>query len=353
METSVALEQILVQYFQSSKNRIDFIAKFVMSLIQVKSVVLSDIASSLNGAYSKETNYQRIQRFMRGYSFDLEEIARFVLEQLPKQEQLVLTLDRTNWKFGSKDINIMALGVAYQGTAFNLMWTLLDKQGISNQLERIDFIKLLLKILPVKNIKALVADREFIGIEWFKFLNEQNLKFHIRIRQNMLSDPEVQGQHIFQFFAKLPVNQPLTLHKRYLICGQWVSVTGMKCKDGSYLIIVTNGNPKESLELYKQRWGIEEFFRAIKKTGFDFEATHLTDLDRISNLLALVTIAFTWAHRMGEFLNDTVKAIAIKNHGYKALSFFRHGLDYIRQILNHYHRRLDDFYHSLTVLTCR
>ena len=70
METSVALEQILVQYFQSSKNRIDFIAKFVMSLIQVKSVVLSDIASSLNGAYSKETNYQRIQRFMRGYSFD-------------------------------------------------------------------------------------------------------------------------------------------------------------------------------------------------------------------------------------------------------------------------------------------
>lgn len=353
METSIALEKILVQYFESTKHRIDFIARFVLSLIQVKKVVLSEIATSLNGNYEKDTNYKRIQRFMSGYSFDVSEVARFVLEQIPKQEGLVLSLDRTNWKFGKKNINIMAIGAAHRGTAFNLMWTLLDKQGNSNQDERIAFIKRILTVIPSKTIRALVADREFIGAKWFKFLNEQNLKFHIRIRKNMLADTDIQGQHFMKFFVNLPVNEPLTLHKRYLIAGQYLSITGMKLRDGDYLIIVTNANPKDSLKFYKQRWEIETFFKAIKKTGFDFEATHLTHLDRISNLLALVTIAFTWAHRMGEFLNDNVKAIKIKNHGYRALSFFRHGCDYLRSIINHYSRRLDDFYLALTVLTCR
>ena len=353
METSIALEKILVQYFEGTKHRIDFIARFVLSLIQVKRVVLSEIATSLNPEYENKTNYKRIQRFMSGYSFAIKEVARFVLEQLPKQDDLVLSLDRTNWKFGKLNINIMAIGAAHRGTAFNLMWMLLAKQGNSNQDERIAFIKTLLTVIPSNAIKALVADREFIGAKWFKFLNDQNLKFHIRIRKNMLADSEVKGQHLMKFFVNLAVNEPLTLHKRYLIGGQYLSVTGMKLSDGDYLIIVTNANPKESLQLYKQRWEIETFFKAIKKTGFDFEATHLTDLDRISNLLALVTIAFTWAHRMGEFLNDMIKAIKIKKHGYRALSFFRHGCDYLRSIINHYAHRLDDFYHSLTVLTCR
>ena len=37
----------------------------------------------------------------------------------------------------------------------------------------------------------------------------------------------------------------------------------------------------------KWRWEIETLFRALKSQGFDFEATHLTELDRIETLLAL------------------------------------------------------------------
>ena len=58
----------------------------------------------------------------------------------------------------------MALGLAHQGTAFGLLWSLLPKLGNSNQLERIALMKRLLKLLPAQQIKALVADREFIGL---------------------------------------------------------------------------------------------------------------------------------------------------------------------------------------------
>lgn len=93
-------------------------------------------------------------------------------------------------------------------------------------------------------------------------------------------------------FLNLSQGQALSLHNRHFICGQWLFVTGMKLDKGDYLLIVTNANPKDSLSFYAQRWEIEQFFKAIKKTGFDFEATHLTDLDRINTLLSLVIIAF-------------------------------------------------------------
>jgi len=40
-------------------------------------------------------------------------------------------------------------------------------------------------------------------------------------------------------------------------------------------------------------------FRAMKKSGFNLEDTHLTDLERISKLIALVTVAFVWGYRVG------------------------------------------------------
>lgn len=97
---------------------------------------------------------------------------------------------------------------------------------------------------------------------------------------------------------------------------------------------------------------MEQFFKAVKKTGFDFEATHLTDLDRIDTLLSLLTIAFVWAHRLGEHLHTFVKAIKRKKHGYLAQSFFRYGLDYLRSIMAHIHLKTLEFLQTLTVLSC-
>ena len=127
----------------------------------------------------------------------------------------------------------------------------------------------------------------------------------------------------------------------------------MKLQGADYLLIVTNANPKESLELYAQRWEIEQFFKAIKKTGFDFEETHLTDLDRIDTLFSLISIAFVWAHRLGEHLHAHVKAIKLKKHGYPAQSFFRYGLDFLRSIIAHIHLKYKDFHAALMVLSCR
>jgi len=64
---------------------------------------------------------------------------------------------------------------------------------------------------------------------------------------------------------------------------------------------------------YKWRWEIETLFKTLKSQGFDFEATHLTGLDRIERLLALLAIVFCWAHLLGEWLHEQ-KPIPSRNY---------------------------------------
>ena len=103
---------------------------------------------------------------------------------------------------------------------------------------------------------------------------------------------------------------------------------------GEYLIIRSPDASRVTAILgdYKRRWEIETLFTALKSQGFDFATTHLTELDRIEKLLALLAIAFCWTHLLGEWLHEQ-KPIPIKRHHRPDTSIFRYSLDWLREIL--------------------
>ena len=68
----------------------------------------------------------------------------------------------------------------------------------------------------------------------------------------------------------------------------------------------------------------------------------MTDPERISKLIALMAIAFCWAHNTGEWLNDR-EPIEIKKHGRKAISLFRYGLDHLREMLLNINEKYQEF----------
>jgi len=86
----------------------------------------------------------------------------------------------------------------------------------------------------------------------------------------------------------------------------------------------------------------------LKNQGFDFEATHLTELDRIEKLLALLAIAFCWAHLLGEWLHEQ-KPLPIKRQHRPAISVFRYGLDWLREILFNITEKLEAFYQAVAL----
>src|SRR5262249_35701441 len=85
-------------------------------------------------------------------------------------------------------------------------------------------------------------------------------------------------------------------------------------------------------EQYKNRWGIESLFGALKSRGFNLEDTHLKDSERLSRLLALLALAFTWAFVVGLW-QASVKELKLKKHGSTPKSIFRRGLDILCRLV--------------------
>mgnify|MGYP000081721931 CR=1 FL=1 len=83
--------------------------------------------------------------------------------------------------------------------------------------------------------------------------------------------------------------------------------------------------------MYKKRWRIECFYQNVKKRGFDLESTHLNDLDKLKKLVGLVSIAYAIVANVGLHTYLKGEGITVKNHGYKANSFSRKGIDIVRE----------------------
>lgn len=331
------LNSILDTHFNNKLNkaRVKLIAMMIMALTKVQSVNFNKLSKAFDTESQADSSLRRIQRFIAEFSLDSNLVAKLIFSLLPHKENLTLSIDRTNWKFGKLDINIFMLGVVYEGVAFPLLFTMLPKRGNSNSQERIDLIMRYIDLFGKNTIDCIVADREFIGHYWISFLNENNLKYYIRIRNNFKifiphKNKEVKA---FWLFNTYKINQFVYYPKIVRVNGQLCYLSGIKLHAGEFLIVISFTKPEEANNYYAQRWQIEMTFRAMKSSGFDIEKTHLNDIKRIEKLVLIVMIAFVWCYKVGIFLHQNIKEIKIKKHGRKAISIFKYGLEYISNFL--------------------
>lgn len=328
------LADILKNNLNWNKARINLLANMIIALIKVRTVCLTEVATALSGKAKKDSKYKRLQRFFRFFPMDYESVSRIVANMLPIfKDKWILSIDRTNWKLGKTNINILVLGICYLGVCFPIVWISLDKRGNSNTQERITVINKFIKLFGKEKIQCLTADREFIGVDWFKYLLNESVHFCIRVRENFqVTSSKGNKVDIKVLFRNLKPGQMRILSRPREICGVKVFIIGHKLPTGEYLILVTDSRPESAMEDYKLRWGIETLFACLKTRGFAFEATHITDLDRINKLVAVLAITFCWCHITGEWLHKQ-KPIKIKKHGRPAVSIFRYGLDRLREIV--------------------
>ncbi len=91
--------------------------------------------------------------------------------------------------------------------------------------------------------------------------------------------------------------------------------------------------------------------RMFKTRGFCLESTHFTDSERLSKLLALMSLAMCWALKVGQWLHSH-SPLKVKKHGRLSKSVFRYGLDYLRSIVTDLDLKHNEFLHSLQFLSC-
>lgn len=340
MEQVSELRDSLNAYFQWNKARITVFAQMLLALIVVRTVNLNKISCAMTSKTEQTSRYRRLQRFFAEFLIDFDMIAGFIFQLFfLSGGKWYLTVDRTNWQWGKSDINILTLAIAFKGIAIPIYWELLDKKGNSDTPERIALLQKFINQFGKDCIAGILADREFIGDDWFGWLLQERISFYIRIKKNFLTtDSRGRVVHVRSLFRGLsPMSQRVLYGKRKIL-GHELYIAGLALSDGDLLIVVTNESPGNAIKTYGFRWEIETLFGCLKGRGFNFEDTHITDPDRIKKLFALLAIAFCWCHKIGEWRHE-FHPIKIKKHGRPAISFFRYGLDFIiGSVMNFFQR---------------
>lgn len=344
------LEGRLAETLPWHKARINFLAKFLIALINVRTVNFTEIASVFIGKAQTESHYKRIQRFFREFEVCYTMIAKLVIELMGQPKPWILTLDRTNWKLGEANLNILTLGIVYRGVAFPVFWKILNKRGNSNTKERIELMEEFIELFGIASILYLCADREFVGRDWFTYLHGNQIDFRIRIKENTII-PNARGEarNAWQLFSFTRTGELIVMQQPREIWGLALYCSGMRLPTGDYLIVIAPWFSPSAITDYAKRWEIETLFGCLKSRGFRLEETHLTQGERLKKLIAVLAIAFCWAHAVGEWLVQH-KPIKFKKHGRLAKSIFRTGFDHLRRVLTNF--ELDVFSSICSFLSC-
>ena len=115
-------------------------------------------------------------------------------------------------------------------------------------------IKRFVKKFGKLHIKALLADREFIGKDWVKWLKKEKISFFIRIKKNAKipnsTGTEVPAKNLFRF---LKPGEKLILPGARKMTEVAVYISGLRLDDGELLIIATDQQGDQTIEKYAER----------------------------------------------------------------------------------------------------
>jgi Transposase DDE domain len=327
----VAIEKIAkLDNLSINKSRAEFIQKVCHAMILMRSVQFGEISSRIEGNADEKSHLRRMHRFIDEYDLDYRWVMSLILLLLPKTGKVTLSIDRTEWEFGSQNHNVLVVSVYCHGIGFPIWFECLDNNGGNSDTDDRAYVVLACVAgLGKERIKCIVGDCEFIGEEWIKFLMVERINFYFDVRAN---------QYFTHECVKYQISAYMKWRKKKLldnvhIMGHWLSIAMMHHKKGKkrkVLAIVTNTKAEQALGNYKSRWSIEVLFENLKTRGFNLEKTHIKKPERLRRLFALCAIAFTLCVIVGKIL-DKIKPIKKKNNGYKSNSYFRYGLDFTRK----------------------
>lgn len=331
MTLSDGLQNSLKEHLKWRKPRLSCFVSLLLALLKVKQMNLTLLVPAINDATKLESRYRRLQRFFQTVHFDYDAVARMIMQMFGFNEQcFYLTLDRTNWKWGKKNLNLLVLAVVYKGAAIPIYWLVLNKQGNSNQRERIAQMKRFIGQFGKTAIQGVLGDREFIGQHWWAWLTDQHIPFFMRMKANQhYLDKHGRSRAVRYLFSDLTPGKARILRQPRVVSDQVVYLSGLRLKSGELLIIASNQFESKPFDIYGLRWEIETLFQCLKGRGFNMEATHLTRYFRIKKMVTLLVIGFCWAHKTGEWKHKMIKPLRLKKHGRLEKSIFRYGLDHL------------------------
>jgi hypothetical protein len=253
-----------------------------------------------------------------------------VLRLLKIEPKYTIAIDRTEWQLGKHWVNVLLLSITYKSLSIPVFWTVFNEKGCSDNAERREILEKFIVQFGIRSIRFVTADREFCSKEWLTFLIEKKIAYRLRIKANhQITNARGEPIRASRLCRTLKIGERLELKGVRKLWNQQVYAAVCKKEDGDNVLLISSEQSGKILIEYGERWKIETLFGVLKTRGFRLEDTHLTEPERVSKLLSLLTIAVSWAILAGE-LESQATPLKIKKHGNLEKSIFRLGFESLR-----------------------
>lgn len=282
------------------------IATVTACLLEGTDAHLSDLADALpdieSGQMAKEQRLRRLfshpdlspQRVLPAYLH----LLRPVVQRLP---ELVLSMDRTNWKKRKRHVNILMVSLHVDGRAVPLFWTVRNRAGNSGIEDWKTVLRPVLTAIqadPELHARPLVvtADREFASpklAEWLMSTYQVDSVLRLK-RSEYLCDQahDITLADLLEFFPRGETRHyPRTTVTKTSAFVVNVTIAWAATYEEPLLLMSTLAGGPLAIATYQRRFGIESMFRDQKSTGFHLEQSKVTDAKRIESVLILTTFA--------------------------------------------------------------
>lgn len=195
MKTLTDISKTKLFFTDYSAATVKTFTEIVTAVIQVRSTSLYKCKDKMKKISQKKktqagSHYKKLLRFfaLQGMEKFCDCLFIFLFTLMGGNADL-LVMDRSNWKRGKKNINLLTMGILWNQCFVPLVWMQLNKRGNSNFFERKFLMQRFIRLWEktgksIKNM-TLVADREFIGPQWLHYLQQEGMFFIFRLRENM------------------------------------------------------------------------------------------------------------------------------------------------------------------------
>jgi hypothetical protein len=308
---SSLLDKFKQQYAKQHQSTLKNVLVVLCAILVKETVNLNKLKHQVgvilgNTGRQADSHYKRLTRFFNEdfHQFSLwkvllQAVVTLLIKHLDQRGGgKYLLLDATSWELGSVRIQLLVLSILYKGVAIPIFWVNLSKKGHSNFEERKRLLQMASRLHCLKGM-TLIADREYIGREWFSWLGEEmGLDWVIRVPIRDYQHEISQGKKSYSALIKKARAGKLVA-QAVEIAGkpyQFVAFRNEQAttKEEELVLLLTSlQGPKKRIALiYGLRWHIECMFKHLKSNGFHLEELSLVKPAKIRLLVSVVVAAY-------------------------------------------------------------
>lgn len=255
--------------------------------------------------------------------------------QVLAHHEIRLLVDCTKIGFNHR---LMSISIAYRRRAIPLVWSVhRGRKGDVSVEEQITLFKQLRYLIPRSATVWVYGDCGFQYVPLLSWIRRQGWHFVIRQKGNVQVYRAGQGwQKLNAFGLKEGQTQVVgwvRLTRKHQVGWYWLVLHWKKGEDEPWYLV---SNRQDNLiKRYKVRMWTEEMYGDMKGHGFDLEATHLDDPDRLARLFLAVAITFVWFISLGSWVVKRGFRHLVDRKDRRDKSYFRLGWDWLKYCQRH------------------